>query len=172
MPRVLKSVLGAGFVALGVLLFGLASVSAGSSQENTTLTLTVGSSISMTGLAATYSATAPAGATTEIDTGPVTIATNNATGYNLALVAAAANFVGSNPAHTMPVGDDSISACSSTFTSCGTAVALSTGLNVIKTTAAATAGDVVGVKNMVAVPGAQIADTYTLGVSYIATTNP
>lgn len=173
MQRILKRVFGVGLVIVGILAVGVSSALAASSSQSTTLNLTVPTSISLTGLAASYSSAAPAGVTTNLDTGPVTVITNNTTGYTLKVAAGAANFVGVNPANVIPIGDDMVSTCDGTFSSCaGGPPALTTTGTTVKTTSGPTSGDVIGIRHGIAVPGSSAADTYSLSVTYTATANP
>lgn len=159
-------------VVLGVFgVVGAVVASADSSSQGTQLNVTVPSSISMTGLAATYAATIPAGTSANIDTGPVTIATNANGGYTLKVAAAVQNFQGANPADQLDISFDTLSACNASFASCVGAGALTTAGTTVKVTSAPTAGDVIGVRQSINVPSSVPADVYTLSETYTATAN-
>ena len=174
MRRIFRGVFGVGLMMAGILAIGVVSVLAASSGQSTTLNVTVPTSISLTGLAASYSLTAPAGINTSVVTGPITISTNNSTGYTLKVAAGAANFVGTiNPANVMPASADAVAYCPSTDgTGCTPSQPLTTGGITVHSTTAPTTGDIFTVSHVFVVPGDQPADTYTGTVTYTATSNP
>lgn len=173
MRRTIRGILGAGLMVVGILVVGLATVSAqASSSSSTTLNLSVGSTVSMTGLAATYNVTAPAGVVTNVDTGPMTIATNDSLGYTLLISATGANFVGLTPSNTIPITDDALWVCfGASFGSCGPGGTASTTPTAVFGTTAASAGDIIGIRHAISVPATQPADTYSDSFTYTAQAN-
>ena len=163
------------FVPLLVVVFGIVgavAASAGSASQGTQIDVTVPSSISMTGLAASYSITIPSGTTGVLNTGLVTIITNNGNGYTLKVAASGQNFVGANPVDMLDISFDTLAACDASFTTCVSVGALTTAGTTVKTTSVPTAGDVIGVRQSINVPGSVSADTYAVTETFTATANP
>jgi hypothetical protein len=173
---IIKSLLGALLLVAGVLIVGAGSALAAPATATTQVSLTIPSTISMSGLAAAYNnPNGAAGVANDVRTGPLTINTNNPTGYNLVLTAAGANFTGLRPGNTFGIGADSVSVWDAAFTAInGPAFALSTTGSTIMNTTVATAagGDTFGVKHIVAPAANTIPDTYSVNVTYTASVNP
>jgi hypothetical protein len=168
----LKAIVGVSILG-GALVVTAGVALAASASQSTTLSLTIPSTITLSGLAADYSGTGPAGSATNIDTGPLTVTTNSGNGYHLALQASGPNFVGAGAnGYVFAISNDMLSivscpagdACSSAALSDLSAVQL---LN--RTTS--TAGDVFTVRHAISPPANQPPDTYSVSVTYTATTN-
>jgi hypothetical protein len=166
--RALKHVLSGGLVLVGVLVVGGSAVLADSSSQSTTLNLSVPPSISLTGLATSYSAVAPAGVTTRIDN-QMTVNTNDPAGYTLSLAFGSATFVGS-PGHSFAASRDMVSKCDSTGTFCGVGTAGGGTFDVFTTTSANPSDQFV-IAHSIAVPASQAPDSYSIGLTYTATAN-
>jgi hypothetical protein len=153
------------FLGLVVAAFAVASmsVSAASTSSSTNLSLNVPSTITMTGIAASYSASIPAGTSFDVVEGPAVIMTNNPTGYSLTVQADGAFTAGSN---SISSTIDSVSAGS------GAPVGLraASARQIALTSAPST--DTWTLHNLISVPGTAVPATYTLVETYVATTNP
>lgn len=168
MTRTIKSFFGAGLLVAGILAVGLVSVAAQSSSQGTTLNLTVQSTISMTGLAASYSAPAPAGVVTFVNTGPITVATNDPLGYSLLISASSANFSSGPNSFAL---NDTIQICDVNVQNCVAGPQISTTPQVVFSTAAATGGDVHDVTHGIMVPDTAPGGVYSDSFTYTATAN-
>jgi hypothetical protein len=169
--RFLKTILATTF-AVTALAIGAVAVSAAESSQNTTLTFTIPTFITMTGLATSYSGTGPAGSQSTIATGPLTITTNNPTGYTLKLGAASAVFQGAGSVNNhFPVGDDMLSASPCPAGAVCSSAPLSdvSQTTVVHTTAASS--DTFAVNHGITPPATQTADSYSVSVNYDALTN-
>jgi hypothetical protein len=168
--RTIKSVLAVALVAAGALFIGLTSVLADTSSQSTTITLSVPASISMTGLAPTYSKVAPSGVTTRIDN-QMTVNTNDPLGYSLSVTYSSSTFNGGS-GHSFAASNDMVSKCDGTGTFCGTGTAGgNTTPVVLFTTSSANAADQFVIAHSIAVPASQAPDSYSIGITYTATAN-
>ncbi|MFI5284132.1 MAG: hypothetical protein ACHQ0J_13530 [Candidatus Dormibacterales bacterium] len=151
------------FLGLVVAAFAVASISASASStsSSTNLNVSVPSTITMTGIAASYTASIPAGTTFDEMVGPAVITTNNATGYSLT-VASNGDFVAGS--HSFPAANDQVSAGG------GTPGSLSTTPFLIAQSGAA-GTDTLPLHNSITVPPTQPGATYTLVETYVASTN-
>jgi hypothetical protein len=169
--RFLKALTAGGLLVVGLALASM-TVFAASATSSTTLSFTVPATISMTGLAASYSGTAPPGATTTIGTGPITIATNDPLGWNLTLSGTQFNGPGSLAAS---IDTASASPCPVVGTpgagnQCTTFAMSSTAQTLVVTNG--TANNVTfSVNHAITVPAAQPPGVYTNTTTYIATGN-
>lgn len=151
--------------ALVVGLAAIGAVAAFADSGTTQLSVTVPSSISMIGPAATYTASIPAGTTGNIDT-PVTISTNNSSGYSLTIAAVGANFHSAVGGYDFGIDADTLGLGATPvgpLTQAGTVVKNSTGM---------AAGDVIAVRQSIAVPGNQPGGVYSVTETFTAIANP
>lgn len=152
------------FIFVPIVIAALAALGAvGALADNTAVNVTVPSTISMTGLAATYAVNIPAGTVGNVDAA-LTITTNNASGYKLTVTAVDASFIAATD--IMPLTVDALSIGGTplgVIALAGTAV---------RTTAAPTAGDVFTVRQAISVPAAQTSGVYTLNETFVAVANP
>jgi hypothetical protein len=173
MNRFFRPIVATAFAG-ALLVGGVSSAFAAQSSQSTTLSLTVPITLSLSGLAATYSATSPAGVTVHLVAGPMTVTTNNGLGYNMIAKANTATFAGTGGnLSSIPVGNDSlvVVACP-TGDTCPVAAPLSnlSPISLLNRTTS-TNGDTFSVDNAIAIPGALPADTYSILVTFTAQSN-
>jgi len=164
--RTIKSVIGVGLVVAAALFMGVTAAVA-STSSTTTLTANVPSTLSLSGLAASYSAIAPSGVTTPICTGPLTGTTNSANGYTLTLSWNNANFI-SPGGQSFSITEDMATRAD---TSCNNPGALAnnhgnanTPTPIFDTTTPGV--DQFDIVHFISVPAAQPAGAYAVGVTY------
>ncbi len=168
--RFIKSVIGVGLLMAGALFMGVSAVLADTSSQSTTITLSVPASISMTGLATSYSKVAPSGVTTRVDN-QMTVNTNDPLGFSLSLTYGSANFNG-GAGHSFAASNDMVSVCDATGTFCGTGIAGgNTSPVTLFTTSSANASDQFVIAHSIAVPASQAPDSYSIGITYTASAN-
>jgi len=166
--RFLKTILGASLVGIGLLV---ASMTAFAATSTTTLSLTIPTSITLSGVAASYSGTGPAGVATVITNGPLTIQTNSSLGYTFTVTPSTNVFTAGTL--TFPVQQDVVSTTCPTGATCSAAGGLvPTGQQLVKTSTATSAtGDAITVTHTITPPAGQAPGTYSVGLSYVATAN-
>jgi hypothetical protein len=165
--RTIKSIVGVGLVVAAALFMGVSAVLA-STSSTTTLTANVPSTLSLSGLATSYSVSAPAGVMTSLCTGPLTVTTNGANGYTLSLTWTSANFTAPGGL-TFPVSADRATRAD---TSCNNPGALQTGVAntpvaIFDTTAPGV--DSFDIVHQITVPAAQAGGAYAINVTYTVT---
>lgn len=155
------------FIFVPIVIAALAAFGAvGAMAGGTAVNVTVPSSISMTGLNATYAATIPAGTSADIDAA-LTITTNNYSGYTLTVAAVDPSF-NNGVAPTMPLSVDVLS-IGATF---APIAAIAQAGVIVKATGVPTAGDSFTVRQSISVPAGQTSGLYTLNETFVAVANP
>jgi hypothetical protein len=166
--RIFKALTGTGLVA-GALV--AAMMTAEGASGTTTENLTIPVAVTLSGLAASYSATGPGGSATVIANGPLTIQTNNATGYTLNVKATASTFAG-GASGSFPINLDTVSIAACVGSNlCQTGPLALTDFLLMRNTSA-TAGDTFTVNHSVTPPATQAPGTYSASVMYTASANP
>jgi hypothetical protein len=169
--RTIKSFLAVALVAAGALFIGVSAASAATTSSSTTLTANVPSTLSLSGLAASYSAVAPSGLMTPICTGPLTVTTNNPGGYTLTLTWANANFV--SGANSFSIRKDMSTRAD---TSCANPGTLADNFGIANNpvpifSTVAPGSDTFDIVHQITVPAGQPAGAYAVNVTYTVTDN-
>jgi hypothetical protein len=162
--RFLKTIVVSGLVAAGL---AVASISAfGATSQTASFAVTVPTTLSITGLAASYSASGAAGTTVTMLAGPLTITTNSS------VFAGTGTGTGSNSI-ALSADTLSVSGTCPAAATCSSAALGATGVTVFSRPAGAVQTDTFSVLNSVAIPATQAPDVYTAaGVTYTAQLGP
>jgi len=168
MMRFVRPIIGAAFAA-GALALGIVGASAASTSSTTTLSLTVPTTITMSGLNASYSATIPAGTSAAITTGPLSIATNNTAGFTLNVKAGSTAFLGASASFPNNADHLSLDACPVSAACAGGDFNNTQGTDLVNTHNAAAV--TVSVIHTITVTPTQAGDIYVNTAIYTATAN-
>ena len=170
----LKMVLSTGLAAAGIGIAALAATPAyAATTGSTTANANVNSSITLTGLSASFTLTG-APLTTATGTSAVTMSakSNNKTGYNVTVQAAAANMTGAIAGNADVIPVSALSVRNTTTGGAYTAISNTAAVQVANTTSKSTGGgDTINNDYQIAIPWVN-ADTYSVTLNYILANNP
>jgi hypothetical protein len=162
---------------LGVVGIGIAALAAtpvyAATTGSTTANATVNSSVTLSGLSPNFTiAGAPLTTATGLSAVTMNAKTNNKTGYNVTVQAAAATMTGAIAGNTDTIPVSALSVRNTTTGGAYTAISNTASVQVANTTAKSTSGgDTVNNDYQVAIPWVN-ADTYSVTLNYILANNP
>ena len=167
----LKLAVSTGLTVAGIGLSALAAVPA--AAATTTATASVSNVLTLSGLTAAFTLTgAPATTQTGLSAVSMNVKSNNRTGYNVTVQAAAASMAGATTGNsdTIPIAD--LTVRNTTTGGAYTALSSSAAATVANTTAkSASTGDTVNNDFQMVIPWVN-SDSYSVTLNYIAANNP
>jgi len=169
-----KMVLSTGLAAAGIALAALAATPVyAATTGSTTANAQVNSSITLSGLSASFNITgAPLTTATGASAVTMTAKSNNKTGYNVTVQAAAATMAGAIVGNTDTIPVSALSVRNTTTGGAYTAISNTAAVQVANTSTKSTAGgDTINNDYQIAIPWVN-ADTYSVTLNYILANNP
>jgi hypothetical protein len=169
-----KLVLSTGLAVAGIGIAALASTPAyAATTGSTTANVGVGSSITLSGLTAAFTLSgAPATTQTGLSAVTMNAKSNNRTGYNVTVQAAAATLTGATVGNTDTIAVSALTVRNTTTGGAYTPLSNTAAATVANTTAkSAGGGDTVNNDYQMVIPWVN-ADTYSVTLNYILANNP
>jgi hypothetical protein len=158
---------------LAVAGIGIAALAAVPAYAATTANAGVGNSLTLSGLSAAFTLSgAPATTQTGLTAVAINVKTNNRTGYNVTVQAAAATMTGVTVGNTDTIPVSALTVRNTATGGAYSAISSSAATTVANTAAkSASTGDVVDNDYQMVIPWVN-ADTYSVTLNYIAANNP